>query len=150
MALLPNTCRPAVDDTPPRACSRALEAKLAEAGIKLKIAIVLGDDLLDRAAEFRAAGTREMFSGAEMSENLWSMNAYLGAGPIAAALDQGADIVITGRCVDSAVTLGPLPATAMVAECSSSVTPGPTRVTPSKWPRSRSTTMRARPLYPSA
>jgi hypothetical protein len=72
----------------------------------MKIAIVLGDDLLDRADEFRGAGTREMFSGAEMPENPWSMNAYLGAGPIAAALNHGADMVITGRCVDSAVTLG--------------------------------------------
>ncbi|MBV9066536.1 MAG: DUF1446 domain-containing protein, partial [Methylobacteriaceae bacterium] len=90
----------------PRACARALEAKLTEACVKMKIAVVLGDDLLDRAAEFRAAGTREMFSGAEMPENLWSINAYLGAGPIAAALVQGADLVITGRCVDSAVTLG--------------------------------------------
>jgi hypothetical protein len=90
----------------PRACARSLEAKLAEAGIKMKIAIVLGDDLSERADEFRAAGTREMFSGADMPQNLWSINAYLGAGPIAAALDQGADIVITGRCVDSAVTLG--------------------------------------------
>jgi hypothetical protein len=90
----------------PRACAHALEAKLAEAGIRMKIAVVLGDDLLDRADEFRGAGTREMFSGADMPENLWSMNAYVGAGPIAAALDQGADIVITGRCVDSAVTLG--------------------------------------------
>jgi hypothetical protein len=89
----------------PRSCARALQAKLAEAGVKLKIAVVLGDDLLDRADEFRT-GTREMFSGVEMPENLWSMNAYLGAGPIAAALNQGADIVITGRCVDSAVTLG--------------------------------------------
>ncbi len=90
----------------PRACARALEAKLAEAGLKMKIAVVLGDDLTNRADEFRAAGIREMFSGAEMPENLWSMNAYLGAAPIAAALDRGADIVITGRCVDSAVTLG--------------------------------------------
>jgi hypothetical protein len=89
-----------------RSCARALEAKLAESGINMKIAIVLGDDLLDRAEEFRAVGTREMFSGAPLPQNLWSMNAYLGAGPIAAALDQGADIVITGRCVDSAVTLG--------------------------------------------
>ncbi|MEA2832075.1 MAG: hypothetical protein QOG66_277 [Methylobacteriaceae bacterium] len=90
----------------PRSCARALEAKLAEAGIKMKIAVVLGDDLLDRADEFRAAGTRQMFSGVEMPENLWSMNAYLGAGPIAAALDEGAEVVVTGRCVDSAVTLG--------------------------------------------
>jgi hypothetical protein len=90
----------------PRSCARALEAKLAEAGLASKIAIVCGDDLIDRADEFRCAGAREMFSGAEMPERLWSMNAYLGAGPIAAALDRGADIVITGRCVDSAVTLG--------------------------------------------
>jgi Acyclic terpene utilisation family protein AtuA len=90
----------------PVSCARALEAKLAESGIKMKIAVVLGDDLVERADEFRAAGMREMFSGAEMPKGLWSMNAYLGAGPIAAALDQGADIVITGRCVDSAVTLG--------------------------------------------
>jgi hypothetical protein len=90
----------------PRSCARALEGKLAESGIEMKIAVVLGDDLLDRAGEFRGGGAREMFSGAEMPEDLWSMNAYLGAGPIAAALDRGADIVITGRCVDSAVTLG--------------------------------------------
>ncbi|MBV8849119.1 MAG: DUF1446 domain-containing protein [Methylobacteriaceae bacterium] len=90
----------------PRACARVLQDRLAEAGIKMKIAAVLGDDLLDRADEFRTTGAREMFSGIEMPADLWSMNAYLGAGPIAAALDRGADVVITGRCVDSAVTLG--------------------------------------------
>jgi hypothetical protein len=49
-----------------------------------------------------------MSSGAPLPEKFASVNAYLGAFPIAAALDAGADIVLTGRCVDSAVVLGPL------------------------------------------
>jgi len=88
----------------PVACARALEAKIAEAGYDLKVGVVTGDDLLERASEF--SDTREMFSGEPMPPKLWSMNAYLGAFPVAAALAAGADIVITGRGVDSAVTLG--------------------------------------------
>ena len=90
----------------PQACKAALEEKLAALGIALKIAIVTGDDLLPRAAEF--AQLREMFSNEALPAKPWSFNAYLGAFPIAAALASGADIVITGRCVDSALALGPL------------------------------------------
>ena len=90
----------------PSACKAAIDEKLAALGIDLKVSIVTGDDLLPRAAEF--ADVKEMFSGAAMPPKLWSMNAYLGAFPVAQALADGADIVLTGRCVDSAVVLGPL------------------------------------------
>ncbi len=92
----------------PHAAATALLSRAKEAGVAFKIAVVTGDDLTDRAEEIRASGVTEMFSGAPMPETLASMNAYLGAQPIALALDRGADVVITGRCVDSAVTLGPL------------------------------------------
>lgn len=92
----------------PAACAVALRDVAEDAGVKLKIAWVSGDDLMDREQELREAGVTEMFSGAPFPEKCWSMNAYLGAVPIARALAEGADVVITGRAVDSAVTLGPL------------------------------------------
>jgi hypothetical protein len=92
----------------PQAAATALRRKAEEVGIMLNIAVVTGDDLTSRADEIRAAGVTEMFSGAAMPEKLTTMNAYLGAQPIALALDRGADVVITGRCVDSAVVLGPM------------------------------------------
>jgi len=92
----------------PKACREVLAAKLKAAGVELRIGIVEGDDLLPRAAELKAQDVREMFSGGAFPDKPWSINAYLGAFPIAAALDAGADIVITGRCVDSALALAPL------------------------------------------
>ena len=92
----------------PKACAAALAAKLEAMGLTMRIAVVEGDDLSAQAEGLRAAGVREMFSGDLMPPSLMSVNAYLGAQPIAAALDAGAQIVITGRVVDSAVTLGPL------------------------------------------
>ncbi|WP_258159615.1 acyclic terpene utilization AtuA family protein [Rhizobium sp. TH2] len=92
----------------PEACRDALVALFKELGVDLSVAVVLGDDLTDRAGEFQARGVTEMFSGEPMPAKLTSVNAYLGAFPIARALDLGADIVLTGRCVDSAVVLGPL------------------------------------------
>lgn len=90
----------------PVACAEALRARIAKAGLSLSVAVVEDDDLLPRAADYAAC--REMFSGAPMppADRIVSMNAYIGAGPIAAALRAGADIVITGRCADSALTLG--------------------------------------------
>ncbi|MBT9292894.1 acyclic terpene utilization AtuA family protein [Prosthecodimorpha staleyi] len=92
----------------PEACRDALLAAFAEVGVDLKVAVVTGDDLSDRAEQFRAAGVTEMFSGAPFPAKTASINAYLGAFGVAAALDAGADVVVTGRCVDSAVVLGPL------------------------------------------
>lgn len=89
----------------PVACADALRARIAKQGLDLRVAVVEGDDLMDRAADF--ADATEMFSGDAMPprDRIASMNAYIGAGPIIAALQAGADIVITGRCVDSALTL---------------------------------------------
>jgi len=92
----------------PLACRDALSRVAADLGVPLRIGVVLGDDLAARADEFRAAGVTEMFSGASFPSSTASVNAYLGALPIARALDAGCDVVITGRCVDSAVTLGVL------------------------------------------
>lgn len=92
----------------PLACRDALNKVIADAGLNLKVAVVLGDDLCNRQQEFRDASTQEMFSGDAMPNNLASMNAYLGAVPVRDALAAGADIVITGRVVDSAVVIGPL------------------------------------------
>jgi hypothetical protein len=92
----------------PLACRDALLALAGELGVPLRVGVVLGDDLRARADEFSAAGVTEMFSAAPFPKRVASVNAYLGAFPIARALDAGCDVVITGRCVDSAVTLGVL------------------------------------------
>ncbi len=90
----------------PVACAEAVRALLAEKGLDLKVAVITGDDLMPRLGDF--SGATEMFSGEAFPDaaRVLSANAYLGAFPIAQALDEGADIIITGRCVDSAVTLG--------------------------------------------
>ena len=91
----------------PAACAAAFEKLAADTGVKLKVAYVAGDDLLPRAEEF--AEIKEMYSGEGWpNASFTAINAYLGAIPIAAALAKGADVVITGRVVDSALVLGPL------------------------------------------
>ncbi len=90
----------------PEGCADALQAVFDKEGVNLNIAYVTGDDLMDRLLDLRKQGIEEMFTGEPLPPDMMSMNAYLGARPIADALGRGADIVITGRVVDSAVTLG--------------------------------------------
>jgi hypothetical protein len=90
----------------PDGCKRALEAAVAAAGLALRVACVEGDDVLPLAPSLREAGLREAVSGAPLPARLLTANAYLGALPIRAALAAGADIVVTGRCADSALALG--------------------------------------------
>ena len=90
----------------PQACKKALEAICDELNLQLRIAVVEGDDLIPVMDALRAEGVREWVSGEPLPARLLTANAYLGALPIAAALKLGADIVITGRCADSALALG--------------------------------------------
>jgi hypothetical protein len=90
----------------PAACKRAMEAAIAELGLSLRVAVIEGDDVMPLTDELRKAGLREAVSNEPLPARLLTANAYLGALPIKAAFDAGADIVITGRCADSALGLG--------------------------------------------
>ncbi|MCT7308844.1 acyclic terpene utilization AtuA family protein [Ralstonia wenshanensis] len=92
----------------PRGCATALQALADELGVSVRIAVVEGDDVMPLLPALRDEGVRELQSGRPVPDKVVSANAYLGALPIKAALDAGAQVVITGRCVDSAVTLGAL------------------------------------------
>jgi len=93
----------------PIACAREVR-RLAPA---LKVAVVLGDDILDRLDDLVAAGNelRNMDTGEPITlvrDRIQSANVYLGAFPLAEALASGAHIVITGRCADAALALAPM------------------------------------------
>ncbi|MES2344305.1 MAG: acyclic terpene utilization AtuA family protein [Pseudomonadota bacterium] len=94
----------------PQACRARMEELAAAAGLSFKIAVVEGDDLMDRLGDLSARGLTEMFTDAAFPDpkRVFTANAYFGGRPIAEALAAGADMVITGRVVDSALALGPL------------------------------------------
>lgn len=92
----------------PMGCAQALQNIIEQAGLDLTVAVVSGDNLVMQQQEFQQQGISEMFSGQAMPEKFTSVNAYLGAPGVSAALAQGADIVITGRVVDSALMVAPL------------------------------------------
>ncbi|MDG1667210.1 MAG: DUF1446 domain-containing protein [Hellea sp.] len=92
----------------PEECGRIVRRILKEKKLDLKVAIISGDNLIANLSEISKKKNKDMFSKTDFPKkvDIMSINAYLGAFPIAKALDEGADIIITGRCVDSAVTLG--------------------------------------------
>lgn len=87
----------------PLSLKNLVEKEAEKAGIKIKVAAVLGDDVLSLTNELKPFEQDIL-----PKEKFLSANAYIGAFSIAKALEMGADVVITGRCVDSALVLGPL------------------------------------------
>ncbi len=98
----------------PKGCRDAIRKVVKELGLKdIKIGIVEGDDILDRLPQLMEGGEAfaNLDNGAAIStvlDRITSANVYIGAKPIADALAQGADIVITGRATDPSLVVGPL------------------------------------------
>ncbi len=97
----------------PQAAREAIARTFRDKGWQATIATVSGDSVLERLDELRAAGEplAHMDTGAGLDtvrSRMLFANAYLGAQPIVRALEQGADIVLTGRVADAALSLAPL------------------------------------------
>jgi len=91
----------------PRAAAARTAAIAGELGLAgLKIAAITGDDVLDRVGGLVLDETGAPVHA--LGDRLVSANAYIGARPLVAALDQGADVVICGRAADPALFLAPL------------------------------------------
>ena len=98
----------------PEGCAEALVEAGRRAGVsgRVRVGLVTGDDLMDRLDELLDAGHEltHMETGAPLSTiraSVQSANAYIGAAPIVKALGLGADVIVTGRSTDTALTYGP-------------------------------------------
>lgn len=96
----------------PQGCADALREQAAQSGLQPRIAVVTGDDLMGSLDALRAEGEqfRNLDTGetlAEAGAHLLTANAYLGGEGITRALAAGADVVVTGRVTDAALTVGP-------------------------------------------
>lgn len=98
----------------PLSCANAVIKVAKELNIKnLKIGIVLGDNILEKLDKIISSGSllNNMETGQSIlsvKDKLLSANVYFGAFPIVEALNNGADIVITGRTTDTGLTLAPM------------------------------------------
>ncbi|HZO20170.1 MAG TPA: acyclic terpene utilization AtuA family protein [Gemmatimonadaceae bacterium] len=99
----------------PPACAAAVREAARKQGVsdRVRIGVVTGDDILPRLDELLSKGhaLANMETGAPLTtirERVLSANAYIGATPIVDALRKGANVVITGRSTDTALTMAPL------------------------------------------
>ncbi|MEM7415996.1 MAG: acyclic terpene utilization AtuA family protein [Gemmatimonadota bacterium] len=99
----------------PTGCAEALVEAGRRAGVagKARVGLVRGDDLMDRLDELLAGGHQlaNMETGEPLltiRDQVQSANAYIGSGPIVDALGKGANVIVTGRSTDTALTYGPL------------------------------------------
>jgi hypothetical protein len=93
----------------PAGCASAVRDLAQRLGLRVKVAHVEGDDVMPRLTELRDAGAAlpNFDTGAPLVADPLTANAYLGGWGIAAALDSGADVVVTGRVTDAALVIGP-------------------------------------------
>ena len=92
----------------PKACRSVLQNEAKKLGITLKISVIEGDDIISKLTELQNQDIKEIEKNSPLPDSCLSINTYLGAPGIVRALDEGADIIITGRVVDSALVLAPL------------------------------------------
>jgi hypothetical protein len=99
----------------PLACAEAIRALAVKEGVagRVRVGVVTGDDLLPRLDELIADGhsLANMDTGEPLSairDRVIAANAYIGSDPIVEALSRNANVVITGRSTDTALTMAPL------------------------------------------
>lgn len=97
----------------PTGCAEALLGAARRAGVRTRVALVTGDDLMERLDELLSLGhpLAHMETGdslLQVRDRVRSANAYLGARPLVEALDRGADVVLAGRASDAALTYAAL------------------------------------------
>ena len=94
----------------PAGCAASIRELAARLGLKVPVAHIEGDDLMGRVGELRGpdgTGLANLDTGRPLAADPLTANAYLGGWGIAAALDAGAQVVVTGRVTDAALVIGP-------------------------------------------
>ena len=90
----------------PAGCAERVRQVAAKLGLQVNVAHVEGDDLMGRIDDLRPQ-LAHLDTGAPLTSDPVTANAYLGGWGIAAALQAGADVVVCGRVTDAAIVLGP-------------------------------------------